>query len=88
LPPSQLWDHKIKLEDRIDHLLKPKLYIFSLAEQVELKKFIDKNLKKGFIQKSKSHMVLPFFFPVIDYYKLNKIVVKKKYPLPIIQELL
>ena len=66
-------------------------------EQVELKKFIDKNLKKEFIQKSKSHMESPFFFikkkkgklqPVIDYCKLNEITIKNKYPLPIIQELL
>ena len=42
-------------------------------------------------------MASPFFFvkkkngklqPVMDYHKLNKITVKNKYPLPIIQELL
>ena len=42
-------------------------------------------------------MVFPFFFikkkngklqPIMDYHKLNKITIKSKYPLPIIQELL
>ena len=46
----------------MDHSLKPKLYSLSPAEQVKLKKFIDENLKKGFIQGSKLHMALPFFF--------------------------
>ena len=81
----------------MDHSLKPKLHSLSPAEQVELKKFIDENLKKGFIQESKLYMASLFFFvkkkngklwPVIDYHKLNEITVKNKYPLPIIQELL
>ena len=81
----------------MDYSLRPKLYSLSLAEQVELKKFINKNLKKGFIQKSKSHMASLFFFikkkngklwPVMDYHKLNKIIIINKYSLPIIQELL
>ena len=72
----------------MDHSLKPKLYSLSPVEQVELKKFINKNLKKGFIQESKLHMAPPFFFikkknrklwPVIDYCKLNEIIVKNKY---------
>ena len=81
----------------MDHLLRPKLYNLSLVEQIELKKFIDENLKKGFIRESKSHMASPFFFIkkknrklrlVMDYCKLNKTTIKNKYPLPIIQELL
>ena len=78
-------------------MLKPKSYSLSLAEQVELKNFIEENLKKGFIQESKLHMASPFFFikkkngklrSVIDYHKLNKIMIKNKDPLPIIQKLL
>ena len=81
----------------MDHLLRPKLYSLSPAEQVELKKFINENLKKGFIQETKLHMASPFFFikkkygklwPVMDYYKLNEITIKNKYPLLTIQELL
>ena len=63
----------------MDHLLRPKLYNLSLVEQIELKKFIDENLKKGFIRESKSHMASPFFFIkkknrklrlVMDYWKV------------------
>ena len=46
---SHPWDYKIELKDRMDYSLKSKLYSLSLAEQMELKKFINKNLKKGFI---------------------------------------
>ena len=46
----------------MDHSLKPKLHSLSPAEQVELKKFIDENLKKGFIQESKLYMASLFFF--------------------------
>ena len=62
LPLKHPWDHKIELKDGIEHLLRPKLYSLSPVEQVELKKFIDENLKKGFIQESKSHIASPFFF--------------------------
>ncbi|ETW76591.1 hypothetical protein HETIRDRAFT_455116 [Heterobasidion irregulare TC 32-1] len=81
----------------MEHSLRPKLYSLSPMEQEELKKFINESLKKGFIQESKLHMASPFFFikkknrklrPVMDYRKLNEIMIKNKYPLPIIQELL
>ena len=81
----------------MDHSLRPKLYSLSPAEQVELKNFINENLKKRFIQESKLHMASPFFFvkkkngklrPVMDYHKLNEIMIKNKYSLLIIQELM
>ena len=93
LPLNWTWDHKIELKERMDHSLKPRLYNLSPVEQVELKKFIKDNLEKEFIQESKSHMASPFFFikkkngklqPVIDCHKLNKIMIKNKYPLLII----
>ncbi|VDC03698.1 unnamed protein product [Peniophora sp. CBMAI 1063] len=68
-----------------------------LAEQDELRKFIEENLKSGRIRPSKSPMASPFFFikkkdgslrPVQDYRKLNEMTVKNRYPLPLIQELL
>ncbi|ETW87786.1 hypothetical protein HETIRDRAFT_414086 [Heterobasidion irregulare TC 32-1] len=46
----------------MEYPLRPKLYSLSPMEQEELKKFIDKSLKKGFIRESKSHMTSPFFF--------------------------
>jgi hypothetical protein len=60
-------------------------------------KFLDENLAKGFIYTS----VLPAASPVlfakklggglrfyIDYYALNTITIKNRYPLPLIQEIL
>ncbi|ETW78670.1 hypothetical protein HETIRDRAFT_219397, partial [Heterobasidion irregulare TC 32-1] len=59
LPPKRPWDHKIELKDGMEHSLRPKLYSLSPMEQTELKKFIDENLKKGFIRESKSHIASP-----------------------------
>ena len=74
-----------------------KVYPLSQNEQVELDKFIQENLEKGYIRPSKSPMASPFFFvkkpdgslrPIQDYCKLNKGTIKNKYPLPLIQELI
>jgi Reverse transcriptase (RNA-dependent DNA polymerase) len=63
-----------------------------------MKKFLDKNLKKGYIRLLKSPMASPFFFvskkdadalwPCQDYQYLNKGTVKNTYPLPLIGDLL
>jgi hypothetical protein len=39
-----------------------KNYNLTLAEQLELDKFLKENLKKGYIQPSQSPMASPFFF--------------------------
>lgn len=73
------------------------LYSMSQGELVVLKKFIDNNLRKGFIQSSKSLAVAPVLFAkkpgsglrlCVDYHSLNKVMVKNKYPMPLIQETL
>ena len=61
-------------------------------------KFLDENLRKGYIRPLKSPMVSPFFFvakkkkealrPCQDYQILNKAMIKNAYPLPLISELL
>ena len=63
-----------------------------------MNKFIDNNLKKGFIQPSNSPQASPFFFvakkdskalrPCQDYCYLNKYTIKNVYPLPSINDLL
>ena len=62
-----------------------------------LKKFIKEQLKKGYIQKSKSPYASAFFFikkkdgklcPIQDYRKLNQYTIRNKYPLPLIPELI
>ncbi|ESK80714.1 reverse transcriptase-rnase h-integrase [Moniliophthora roreri MCA 2997] len=68
------------------------------AEQKEQDKFLEENLHKGYIRKSKSPIASPFFFvakkekealrPMQDYRKLNKGAIKNVYPLLLISELL
>jgi hypothetical protein len=60
-PESRPWNHKIKMEEGFD----PKLfknYNLTLAEQIELDKFLKENLEKGYIRPSQSPMASPFFF--------------------------
>ena len=62
----------------------------------ELCKYLDKNLKKRFIRKSQSSAGNPILFIpkknrslrlCVDYWKLNNITVKNRYPLPNISKL-
>jgi hypothetical protein len=70
-------------------MLEDKLLVF--------RKFLDKNLAKGFIRTSVSPVVLLVLFVkkpgggfrfCVDYYALNIITIKNRYPLPLIQEIL
>ena len=63
----------------------------------KLNEFLEENLKSGQIHPSNSPMASPFFFvkkkdgalrPVQDYRKLNEMMIKNRYPLPLIQELI
>jgi hypothetical protein len=86
------WDHAIDLEpDAVMHW-KVKSYPMSPAEQVELDKWLEENLAKGYLRPSKSPMASPVFFIkkkdgklrlVQDYRRLNKITIKNRYPLPL-----
>jgi hypothetical protein len=92
LPKHQPWDHAIDLEpDAVAHW-KVKSYPMSPAEQVELDKWLEEDLTKGYLQPSKSPMASPVFFIkkkdgklqlVQDYRWLNKITIKNRYPLPL-----
>ena len=75
-----------------------KTYPLSDKETEMLDKYIDENLKKGYIWSSPSPQSSPFFFvakkdskelrPVIDYRKLNSWTIPNNYPLPLAQELM
>ncbi|SJL16278.1 uncharacterized protein ARMOST_19798 [Armillaria ostoyae] len=74
LPTQKPWDHAIELIPN--------------AKNTRL---------QGCIKPSKSPMASPFFFvkkkdgqlhPVQDYYKLNEMTIKNRYPLPLISELM
>jgi hypothetical protein len=95
-PESRPWDHKIEMKEGFE----PKLfknYNLTPAEQIELDKFLKKNLEKGYIRPSQSPMASPFFFvckkdgklrPCQDYWYLNDWMVKNSYPLPLISEIM
>jgi len=74
-----------------------KIYPLNVKEQEELDNFLEEHLKSGRIRPSKSPCAASFFFvkkkdsslqPVQDYCRLNEAMIKNKYPLPLIQELI
>src|SRR6266436_3622911 len=96
LPPQKVWDHAIDLSPGTEL---PCSWMFPLspAEQKELDNFLRENLANGCIHPSKSPMGAPVFFIkkkdgslhlMQDYQKLNKIMVKNSYPLPLVSNVL
>ena len=62
-----------------------------------VKKFLEKNLKKGFIEASSALCLSPIMLAVkpgkgvrfcVDYIRLNKLTVKNTYPIPLIKKTL
>ena len=96
LPPHRSYDHTIPLEAGSTPPFGP-IYSMSPAELAALKKYVEDNLKKGFIRHSQSPCGAPILFAkksdgtlrlCVDYRGLNKITTKNRYPLPLIGELL
>ena len=96
LPEHQSWDHAIDLVPRAPPNLKTKIYPMSLNKQAELDKFLEENLKKGYIRQSKSPMASLVFFVkkkdgklrfIQDYRRLNEVTVKNRYPLPLVLDI-
>jgi len=90
------WDHVIKLKERFV-LRKEKVYPLSREERREVCKFIDEQLRKGYIRLLKSPQIAPVFFVkkkdgkkriVQDYRYLNEWTVKNNYPLPLISDII
>ena len=90
------WDHAIELTPNAT-LKDCKVYLLNIKEQKELDKFLEEHLKSGQIRPSKSPCAAPFFFikkkdgtlwPVQNYRWLNEVMIKNKYPLLLIQELI
>ncbi len=97
LPERKPWDHAIKLILNAKLTLDCKVYPLNWNEQEQLDKFLDENLELGQIRPSKSPFALPFFFikkkdgslcPIQDYCKLNEMMIKNRYPLLLISELI
>ena len=96
LPDQKIWDHAIELELGSSPV-NCKVYPMSPLEQAKLDVFIRENLASGRIRPSKSPMASPVFFIkkkegslrlVQDYRRLNAMIIKNQYPLPLIPELI
>jgi len=96
LPEHRQWNHAIELVPGSEPK-SSKVYPLSLVEQKELDTFLEENLHTGQIRPSKSPMAALVFFIkkkdgslrlVQDYRALNSMMVKNKYPLPLISELM
>src|SRR5258705_4545366 len=96
LPPWKAWDHTIDLSPGTE-LPHSQMFPLSPAEQKEPDDSPQENLVNGHIHPSKSPMGAPVFLVkkkdgllclIQDYWKLNKIMVKNSYPLPLISNVL
>src|SRR6266481_5776579 len=96
LPERKQWDHAIDLIPGAQPF-STKVYPMSPIKQKELDKFLEENLVSGRIHLSKSPMESPVFFIdkknsklrfMQDYHKLNAMMVKNTYPLPLIPDII
>ena len=96
MPTRKVWDHAIDVKEEFVPR-KEKVYPLSREEKEEVREFIREQLRKGYIQPSKSPQMVPVFFVgkkdgkkwmVQDYRYLNKWTIKNNYPLPLISDIL
>ena len=96
LPKWKQWDYVINLKPE-SQPFSTKVYPMSPIEQKELDDFLEENLSSGCIHPSKSPMASPVFFVkmkhgklqfVQDYRKLNAMMVKNTYLLPLILDII
>jgi hypothetical protein len=96
-PPSRPEDHAIKLIPGAPETINYKVYPLMLAEQEATKKFLEENKWLGYIEKTDSPWLSPWFFikkkdrtlrPVQDYQEVNKWTVQDVYPIPCIEQIL
>jgi hypothetical protein len=97
LPTHKAYDHVIDLKPDAPESLRSKVYPMPVNKQAELDRFLEENLKKGYIVPSKSPMSSPVFFIkkkdgklclIQDYRKLNDISIKNHYPLPLASDII
>jgi hypothetical protein len=62
LPEHKPYDHVIDLKLETPNLIRSKVYPMPVNEQEELDKFLEDNLRKGYIVLSKSLIASPVFF--------------------------
>jgi len=92
----KIWDHAIDLKETFKPQ-KERIYSLSKMEREEVQKFIEDQLRKGYIRPFKSPQTSPVLFVgkkdrskqmVMDYCNLNDQRVKNNHPLPLITNLI
>jgi len=61
MPIRKIWDYVIELKKRFAPR-KGKVYLLLREEREEVREFIQEQLRKGYIQLSKSSQIVPVFF--------------------------
>ena len=96
MPTRKVWDHTIDLKETFKPG-KERIYPLLKNKRKEVQKFVNGQLRKGYIRLSKSPQTSLVFFVakkdrskrmVIDYHSLNNQIVKNNYPLPLIMDLI
>lgn len=96
LPPHREYDCQIDLEEGRSPPFGP-IYPLSEPERLALREFIAENLPKHFIERSSSPAGAPVLFVrkkdgslrmCIDYRGLNRITIRNRYPIPLVNDLL
>jgi Reverse transcriptase (RNA-dependent DNA polymerase)/Aspartyl protease len=96
-PEQKKWDHAIDLKEDAPTSLDCRVYPLSPGEKKVQKEFIETNMRLERIWRSKSPYASRFFlickkdwkyWPVQDYWCLNKWTIPNKYPLPLITDLI
>ena len=97
MPMHKPYDHAIEFVEGTPLPRPAKLYPLSPKEKEALDAWLNEELRKGYIRKSKSPVAAPVFFVkkkdgslrlVQDYQELNEITVKNHYPIPRISDLI
>jgi hypothetical protein len=96
-PPKREEDHQIKFTDNVPKYFKGGIYSLTVKQTAFLRKWLDKELNKGFIRPSKSPYPCPTFLiekkngdycVVQDYKTLNNFTIPDKHPLSLITNLI
>ena len=95
LPIHGKWDHEIPLKPGTEPRFH-KIYPLNEEKSKALDKYLEENLRKGYIRPSTSPAGYPILFVpkkngklrmCVDYRQLNEITIKNRYPLPLMAEL-
>ena len=99
LPPHRFYNHKLEFAENINKnaLFKNRIYSLSNHKLEQIKKYLNKHLRKGFIVSNHTPFASPILFTkkpneelrfYIDYKKLNAIIKRNRYSIPLINEIL